>query len=101
MKLSNKIFAICMIAFLTACGGKQSSTAFLPNPKPRIENTVKLERVWSRSLKGSYKKDIRGFQLSQDDSAIYGATASGDFAAIDKVTGKKIWSKDAKAKLSA
>ena len=101
MKLSNKILVICMIAFLTACAGKKSSTEIKPNPKPKVDNSVKLKKVWSRSIGGSYKKDIRGFQLSQDDSIIYGASSSGDFAAINKTTGKRIWSKDAKTKLSA
>ena len=101
MKLSNKILVICMIAFLTACGGKKSSTTIKPNPKPKVDNSVKVKKLWSRNIGGSYKKDIRGFQLSQDDSIIYGATASGNFTAINKATGKKIWSKKAKTKLSA
>jgi len=101
MKLSNKILVICMITFLTACGGKKSSSVIKPNPKPKVDNTVKLQKLWSRSIGGSYKKDIRGFQLNQDDLAIYGASSSGNFAAINKSTGKKIWSKDAKTKLSA
>ena len=101
MKLSNKILLIFTVVILAACGGKKSSTATPPNPKPKVTNTIELERVWSKSLGGSFKKDRRGFQLSQDDSTIYGATASGKFAAFDKLSGKRIWSESAKKDLSA
>lgn len=100
--LTKKIFIICLVIFVASCGGKKSSSnALEPNKKPKVKNVFDLKRVWSRDIGGSFKKDISGFQLTADNDVIYGATKSGRLAAIEKSTGKRLWSSKSKKSLSA
>lgn len=97
----NKIFIICLAVFLASCSGKKDSSLTEPNKKPKVKNTFNLKKSWSKNVGGSFKKDVRGFQISHDGETIYASTASGRMAAFDKTSGKKVWSKKSKKDLSA
>ena len=98
-----KITFLVILGLLASCGAKKGaeSTALSPVKKPKVENSVKLKRLWSRSVGGSFNKDAAGFQLSADKDVIFAASQSGKLAAYQIDSGKRLWSAKSKKRLSA
>ena len=100
--LTKKLLISSLIIVVASCGGKNTSkNAIQPNKKPKVKNTFKVTKNWSKSIGGSFKKDIDGFRLTVDKGVIYGATQSGNIAAFELNTGKQLWKNKTKKPLSA
>ncbi len=101
--LVRKITFLVILGLLASCASKKGAenTVLSPVKKPKVENSVKVKRLWSRSVGGSFNKDSAGFQITADKGVIFAASQSGNLAAYEANSGKKIWNTKSKKPLSA
>ena len=91
--------ALLLTAVASGCswfGGGDGEVEIKPNPIPKFSREVKLEVVWSRKIGGGV--DDRAIRLRP---AIYGgrvfaASADGNVKALEKDSGRVIWTVEVK-----
>ncbi len=72
-----------------------------PKELVKIEQTLKIKRLWSAKLGGDSEFLRVALRPVGDGKRIYAAGYDGDVAAFDPATGKQVWRVKLKTKLSA
>jgi outer membrane protein assembly factor BamB len=98
-----RIFGLLSATFLLAScsifGEKDEELE--PKELVKIENKLKIKRVWSSKVGGSSDFLLVGLKPAGDGSRIYAASQDGKVVAFNPDTGKQIWKNDLKIELAA
>ncbi len=71
-----------------------------PVPLVKIEETVKIKKLWSAGVGDGQGKGLYKLQPVMTDSIIYAASAEGEVKALDRSRGKKLWDNEIETGLS-
>jgi outer membrane protein assembly factor BamB len=86
---------------LIGCSSKDVDPDDLPAELVKFKQTLKIKKVWSRSVGGGTEFLRLGLRPSEDGVKIYAASHDGKVTAMDLATGRVLWSKKTKLPLSA
>ncbi|MDH3638028.1 MAG: outer membrane protein assembly factor BamB [Gammaproteobacteria bacterium] len=94
---------VMVVSILAGCGifgrDEEVSKDLKPSPLPGIEDRIKVVERWSRDVGGADKKSFR-LVPAVDDRAVYAAAPEGRIVAVDKQSGKPLWSKRVDAEIT-
>lgn len=93
------IFSICALALLLT--GCLSSNVEPPAPLVKFTPTVKVEKVWSRSIGAADAILHLGIVAASDGDNVYAASDNGDVYAFRLKDGEKLWKVSADFAFSA
>jgi outer membrane protein assembly factor BamB len=96
---SLRILLIGLTALLTACGGNDTTEP--PAPLPDLQVEAKFIKLWSNDTGGGTGKYLLKLQPYIAIDAIYVADYKGKLSAINRETGKTMWSVDTGLAVSA
>lgn len=82
---------------LAACAGKKDAEK--PAKLVDIQDTVKIDRVWSASVRGEAKLRL-GLSLATDGNAVFAAGHDGSVVAFNAGSGKRLWQTSTKLPLT-
>ncbi len=96
------VAALLSVLALGACSGnaKKADTT-KPAKLQDFKPALRVERVWHASVGGQKPKLRVGLSAAVDGAAVYAAGHKGDVVAFDVQKGRKLWSRDLRAPLSA
>jgi outer membrane protein assembly factor BamB len=103
MKYRALVFAVAMLALVTACDSNKKSTKKVDEPAKLTElksPTIKVQRVWGASVGGGGKKMRLGLGIASANERLYAAGFDGDVAAFDLKNGKQVWRTKTKLELT-
>ena len=93
---------IAATVLLSSCGLFGDKDVELePKKLVKIQNTLKIKRLWSSKIGGASEFLLVGLRPASDGSSIYAASRDGKVVAIDPDSGKKRWKSDLEIELSA
>ena len=78
---------------LTGCSST-GEEAVKPNPLPDYKQEVKLKTVWNKGVGNGQEDSWLHLMPVVDGDRIYAAGTAGEVSALDKATGKQVWSVD-------
>ena len=101
-KLWRVVGLIAATVLLSSCGLFGDKDVELePKKLVKIQNTLKIKRLWSSKIGGASEFLLVGLRPASDGTSIYAASRDGKVVAIDPDSGKKRWKSDLKIELSA
>ncbi len=86
--------AVLGMALAGLVGCSSTEEAVKPNPLPSFKEEVKVSEVWSRGVGDGQGQSWLRLAPAVDSDRIYVAGSSGRVSALDRKTGKEIWSVD-------
>jgi outer membrane protein assembly factor BamB len=92
------IAATLLLAMLAACGNKVKPDK--PMPLLEINQTLRVEKVWSSGVGGEPKLRL-GLNVAAADETVYVASPKGEVRALVAATGRSKWQTHLKIRLSA
>ena len=93
---------IAATVLLSSCGLFGDKDVELePKKLVKIQNTLKIKRLWSSKIGGASEFLLVGLRPASDGNSIYAASQDGKVVAIDPDSGKKRWKSDLEIELSA
>jgi outer membrane protein assembly factor BamB len=107
-----KLISLRIFFILTLCSGcsgvKDSYTSFMggedntkpPTPLADIEQKITVSKLWERDVGDGYDKQYLKLNPVYANEKIFVAENSGEILAIDRVSGKQIWSQDTDARIT-
>lgn len=102
--MSTRILAVALLSAL-ALGACSSNSKKSESTKPAklvdFQPAFRVERVWHASVGGQKPKLRVGLSAAVDGAAVYAAGHKGDLVAFNLQNGRKLWSRDVRAPLSA
>lgn len=101
-KLWRVVGLIAATVLLSSCGLFGDKDVELePKKLVKIQNTLKIKRLWSSKIGGASEFLLVGLRPASDGTSIYAASQDGKVVAIDPDSGKKRWKSDLEIELSA
>lgn len=101
-KLWRVVGLIAATVLLSSCGLFGDKDVELePKKLVKIQNTLKIKRLWSSKIGGASEFLLVGLRPASDGTSIYAASQDGKVVAIDPNSGKKRWKSDLEIELSA
>jgi outer membrane protein assembly factor BamB len=88
---------------LSACGvfGDKEDEDLEPKELVKLQNKLKIERIWSSKIGGDSNYLLVGLGPVGDGNQIYAASQDGNVVALDPDTGKSHWETELDIELSA
>ncbi|HUN27219.1 MAG TPA: outer membrane protein assembly factor BamB [Steroidobacteraceae bacterium] len=92
------LLALALVALIAAC----SKNKDVDRPKQLVPFTaaLRVSRVWSASVGGTKKPLRLGLGLAVEGDRVYAAGHSGEVAAFEVATGRRLWSRRTRAALA-
>ncbi len=101
--MTRAALALVVAWLLAGCGlfGRDEGTepAFEPAPLPDVEAPLRLAETWSRDVGGAGEKYFR-LVPATDNRAVYATAPEGGLVAVEKGTGKLLWSRRLDAEIT-
>ena len=94
------LIAIAM-QVVVACAGSGKDNAEPPAELTDIEQTLRVEKIWSSKVGGSAERLRLGLRPASDGARIYAGSHEGEAAAFDAQTGRKLWAVKTELPLAA
>lgn len=98
-----RVALVVLGGMLAGCGifgrDDDADEDFQPSPLPALEGQVSVTKKWSRSVGGADKKYFRLIPVT-DDRAVYAAAPKGQLVAVEKDSGKTLWTKRVDAEIT-
>jgi outer membrane protein assembly factor BamB len=92
---------LLVLGGLMACGSNSAKDELTePMELVDFEQQVELDKLWSRDVGSGQGNKFNRLQPAIDGDVIYVADADGDVLALDRISGKKIWSVDIDAEVT-
>lgn len=91
MRLRSQLAVILGASLLAACGGSKTVVNEPTALQPIKHQTLKIEKVWSRSTGSGSGPYLTGFQLAVDGRHVYTADRNGVVTALELKTGDRVW----------
>lgn len=92
------VIAIALSALIAACS--KDKPADRPHALVPFNAALKIDRVWSASLGGTTKPLRFGLDLAVVDGRVYAAGRTGEVAAFEVATGRRLWERKTHAPLA-
>ena len=83
---------VVVMLFAVACSSNKQAEALKPAELVDFEPSVKLKKLWSRSVGAGQDKRYTRFVPAHDGDYIYAADTKGKVFAFNAENGKKVWS---------
>ncbi|WP_252272889.1 outer membrane protein assembly factor BamB [Pseudomonas subflava] len=83
--------AVLALAVLAVGCSSNSKKELPPNELPDIQEEVRLDEQWSRSIGDGQGELYNLLTPAADGDRLYAAAANGDVVALDRLTGDKFW----------
>ena len=94
------LYAVLLVA-LAGCSSKDIDPDDLPAELVSFKQTLKIKKVWSRSIGGGTEYLRLALHPDEDGVKIYAGAHNGNVAAMDLATGARVWKTSTKLPLSA
>jgi len=97
----NAFLYAVLLAALVGCSSKDVDPDDLPAELVSFKQSLKIKKVWSRSIGGATEYLRLALRPAEDGVKIYAVAYDGNVAAMDLTTGRQLWKKNTKLPLSA
>jgi outer membrane protein assembly factor BamB len=89
--------ALVLALLLAACAEKNVQP---PAELTEYEASADIDRVWTHSVSGNAPRLRLGLGLAAAGDVVFTASYNGEVVALDRATGKRLWRRDTKLKLT-
>ena len=107
-----KFIALCTFFIVILCSGcsgfKDSYTSFMggedntepPTPLVDVDQKIAISELWKKDVGDGYDKQYLKLIPVYANEKIFVAENSGEILAIDRITGKQVWSQNTKTRIT-
>ncbi|MDH3468154.1 MAG: PQQ-binding-like beta-propeller repeat protein, partial [Gammaproteobacteria bacterium] len=100
-----RLIIVLTLVLMAACGGgdkvKLDRADVAPKPLAEFVTTVGIQRIWSRDVGANFDKRYLNLSPALASGVVYTANSVGRIVATDIDTGKRLWTVDLDATLTA